>query len=475
MNDKKILLIHPAGVNWTLGEKDISRSANIMPPIGLCSLAAYLEKKDLTAFIHDCYADPGSSRKIFDLIKNEKITYAGFTVTTSGFMDAIHIAGEIKKQFPHVKTVFGGVHISALKEKLLEQFKEIDFGVIGEGEETLLELMNSGDSNPGSIKGLIYREGTEVKNNGRRKNIEDLDSLPFPSYEKLLGYPEKYKLPIFSYPKAPGTVIISSRGCPYQCAYCDRSVFERSFRFHSPGYIVDLMIHLNTKFGIRHVNFYDDLFTFNKKRVIEVCEKILASGLKMTFNCAARSEHLDDEILANLKRAGCWMISLGIESGDMELLNRHRSNSRLETINNAIQSIKRHKMRVKGLFMMGLPFETEASIDKTLDFVLKSDIDDFNLTKFTPFPGSPLYEKIRDYGTFEEDWKLMNCVNFVFIPKGFTKERLEQRFHEFYRKYYERVKVLSKFVKMLFISPDSWLRFFKNLTDFLSVTKTYKK
>ncbi len=475
MNNKKIILIHPAGMNWTLGEKDISRSANIIPPIGLCSLAAYLEKYQVTAFIHDCNANPGSNKKIFDLIKKEQILYASFTVTTSGFMDAIHIAGEIKKQFPLVKTVFEGGHISALKEKLLEQFREIDFGVTGEGEETLLEIIHSGDSAPADIKGLLYREGSEVRFTGRRKNIENLDSLPFPAYEKLEGFPEKYKLPIFSYPRAPGTVIISSRGCPYQCAYCDRSVFERSFRFHSPDYIVDLMKLLNAKFGIRHVNFYDDLFTFNKKRIIEVCEKILASNLKMTFNCAARSEHLDEEILSNLKRAGCWMISLGIASGDMELLNRHRSNSKLETINAAIQSIKKHKMRVKGLFMMGLPFETEASIDKTLDFVLKSDLDDFNLTKFTPFLGSPLYEKIREYGTFDENWKLMNCVNFVFIANGFTKERLEQRFHEFYRKYYERVKVLFRFVKMQFISPDSWIRFLKNLTDFLSVTKTYKK
>lgn len=475
MNNKKILLIHPAGVNWTLGEKDISRSANLMPPIGLCSLASYLEKNKITAFIHDCYANPSNTRNISDLLKKEQIPYAGFSVTTSGFMDAIRIAGQIKKEFPQVKTIFGGVHISALKEKLLVQFKEIDFGVTGEGEETLLEIIASELSNPSSIKGLIYRDGSEVKFTGKRKNIENLDSLPFPAYEKLEGYPSLYKLPLFSYPKAPGTVIISSRGCPYQCSYCDRSVFERSFRFHSPDYIIELMKFLNTKFGIQHVNFYDDLFTFNKKRVVELCEKKLKAGLKMTFNCAARAEHLDDEVLSTLKRAGCWMISLGIESGDMELLNLHRSNSSLETINAAIRKIKNHKIRVKGLFMMGLPGETESSIDKTLAFVLKSDLDDFNLTKFTPFPGSPLYEKIQSFGSFEENWELMNCVNFVFIPNGFTKERLDERFHEFYRKYYERIRILAGFVKMLFISPDSWLRFLKNLTDFLSLTKTYKK
>lgn len=470
----KILLVHPLGVNWIPGDGDMSRIANIMPPIGLCSLSAYLEKQGVDTFIYDCYANPNNDGKIVDYIKNESPDYAGFSTTTSSFLDAVRIAEIIKKAKPEITTIFGGVHISALREKLLDKFTAIDIGVVGEGEQTLLDILNSGGEYS-KIKGVIYRDKDASVFTGRRENLVSLDDLPFPAYEKLEGYPKNYTLPIFNYPSHPGTPAITARGCPYQCAYCDRSVFGKSFRYNSAEYMFEMARHLNKKFGIKHINFYDDLFTLNKKRLEDFAELIKKNNFKLTYNCATRPEHVNPELLKTLKNSGCWMISLGVESGDEEFLSGFRHNSNLELVRQKVREIKEAKIRTKGLFMVGLPGETEETINKTIAFAVSLGLDDLNVTKFTPFPGSPVYENLSQKGAFEEKWELMNCNNFVFIPNGMTKDLLEKKYREFYRSFFQQPKVLLGYVKMIWKSPNSWLRFLKNLRDFMRIRKKFEK
>jgi len=190
----------------------------------------------------------------------------------------------------------------------------------------------------------------------------ELDTLPFPAYEKLPGYPDVYTLPLFNYPKTPNTVCVSSRGCPYACTYCDRSVFGRGFRYNSADYMLALVRDLRARFGIRHINFYDDQFTFNRPRIEAFARGLADDRLGITFNCAARAEHVDEELLKVLKAAGCWMISLGIETGDPELLARHRKRSDLDRLRDCVAQVRRARIRVKGLLMMGLPGETTESI-----------------------------------------------------------------------------------------------------------------
>ena len=477
---RKILFVHPLGQNWTPGEQDMSRIANIMAPMGLLSLAAWVDRHGHSSAIHDCYAFPGENERIYDYIQNEQPDFLGISTTTSSFPDGERIARKAKEIKPDIKIVFGGVHISALREKILQDYPVIDYAVVGEGELPLLELMNGDD--PAEIGGLIYREGSEVVFKGFRKKLAVMDELPFPAYEKLKGYPEAYQLPIFSYPKAPNTTIITSRGCPYTCSYCDRSVFRRSYRSNSPQYMVDLLRYLQEKFNIKHVNIYDDTFTLQRQRVMEFCELKIKSGLKTTFNCAGRAEQMDEEMLAMMKKAGCWMISLGIETGDPELLKRHRSylprdkvENPLEDIRKKIKLIKKAGIRVKGLFMLGLPGETETSIQKSMDYVFSLPLDEFNLAKLTPFPGAPMYSTIHQHGYFEENWELMNALNFVFIPKGFTKDKLEERYREFYRRYFTRPKILLNYAAMIWKSPHSWMRFLKNVFVFLKFTRAYGK
>ena len=471
LNHKKMLLVHPLGYRADAAGKDISRIANIMPPLGLASIAAYLEKRGTSTAIVDCYARPNSDRAIRDRLLAERPACIGLSCTTSSFLDGIRIAELAHQTLPGIKTVFGGPHVSALKESLFPRFPAMDLAVIGEGEQTMAELAAGGLDEPSSVKGLIYRQNGEGIFTGYREQALVLDELPFPAYEKLAGFPSSYLLPIFNYPKTPNTSCISSRGCPYSCSYCDRSVFRRSFRYNSAGYLYEHLRYLKERFGIRHINFYDDQFTFNRQRVEEFTSLMSERPLGMTFNCAVRAEHIDGELLTMMKGAGCWMMSLGIETGDEELLAQHRQNADLDQLAEKIRMIKRAGIRTKGLLMMGLPGESEASIRKSMQYVFSLPIDDFNLAKFTPFPGSPIYEHIREMGEFDEDWEKMDCMNFLFIAKGMTLERLESLFQEFYRSHFKRHKVLWGYVTMLWRSPHSWLRFLGNLASFLKFTR----
>ena len=476
LNSNSILLVHPLGYPVGSADRDISRLANIMPPLGLASMAAYLKSQNIVCAIVDCFAHPDSDRLIRDYLQAEKPAFIGLSCTTSSFLDGCRIARLAKKNLPDILSVFGGPHVSALKQKVLMDFPEVDFAVVGEGEKTLMDLVQSAGKELGTIQGVVYRTGAdEIEFNGYRNKVIDLDDLPFPAYEMIEGFPAAYSLPIFNYPKAPNTSCISSRGCPYRCSYCDRSVFRRTYRYNSAEYLYDHLHHLKDRFGIKHINFYDDQFTFNRQRVEDFTRLMIAQPLGMTFNCAVRAEHIDRDLLERLKAAGCWMISLGIETGDEDLLAQHRQNPDLTMMAEKIHQIKKAGIRTKGLLMMGLPGETEASIKKSMDYVFSLPLDDFNLSKFTPFPGSPLYKKIYEFGSFEENWEKMDCMHFLFIPTGMTKKRLDKLFKKFYKTRFLSPNVLWGYIAMLWQSPDSWLRFVKNLGDFIRFARSNER
>ena len=476
LNQKNILLVHPLGYRKEAAGRDISRLANIVPPLGLASIAAYLGREGIDADIIDCYARPDSDHLIRDYLLTIKPSFIGLSCTTSSFLDGIRIAELARSFLPDINIVFGGPHVSALKNRVLEEFKVIDFVVVGEGEQTLTELIEKCQDEAASVQGLVFRDAKgAICFTGYRTKTVNLDSLPFPAYEKLSGYPDAYRLPIFNYPKAPNSSCISSRGCPYACSYCDRSVFRRSFRYNSAEYMYEHLKYLKKRFNIRHIIFYDDQFTFHRQRIEDFTRMMVDRPLGMTFNCAVRADHIDLELLRCLKAAGCWMISLGIETGDQDLLAQHRRNVNLNLLAEKIRLIKKAGIRTKGLLMIGLPGETEDSIKKTMNYVFSLPIDDINLAKFTPFPGAPVYENIHELGEFNEDWEKMDCMHFQFIPNGMTKERMEELFQIFYKTHFLRPKVIWNYTSMLWRSPDSWFRFISNISDFLNFAKSNKR
>jgi anaerobic magnesium-protoporphyrin IX monomethyl ester cyclase len=472
---KRIALIHPRGFNWFPGRRDITDVANRMAPQGMLSIAAYLLREGHDVRVVDCLG-PGAPvdvrKQVRDILAFVP-QIAGFSATTSSFPDAADIAQLIKEQNSGVVTVCGGVHVSALREKLLADYPAFDYFVAGEGEVTMSELAAGLD--PAAIPGLIYREAGAAVANTPREHIADLDTLPFPAYEKLSGFPRDYHLPLFSYTQTPGATMITSRGCTFQCSYCDRSVFKKGFRYNSAAYIYEHMKYLRDKFCIRHVNIYDDLFTANRRRIVELCGKLAQKPLGMNFNCAVRVGYTDDDLLMMLKTAGCLMVSLGIESADPDMLLRHKSGVSLDDVRDTVRRIQAAGLRAKGLFMMGLPGETEASIQRTSDFIMELGLDDMNMAKFTPFPGAPLWSTIRDEGTFEEDWRLMNCLNFVFVPREIgSREKLDHLYNEHVKRFYSDPAWRKKFRGRIWQHRKSILYLLRHLPSFWSAKNQFE-
>jgi len=464
----RVLLIHPQGSNWLPGQRDLTRFANIMPPIGISSIAAYLEREGCQTAILDAYAKPRSARQMAAEGLEFEPDLVGFSTTTAGFLEAHDIAEALRQARPELPFVFGGVHVSAMREKLLERFPLIDYAIAGEGEQAMTELIAGGSEDPAGVSGLLYRSEGEVRFTGQRTDLVELDSLPLPAYERLPGFPDAYHLAMFNYGKAPATSTVTSRGCPYACSYCDRSVYGRSFRFNSAEYIYEHVRYLRDRWGIRHVTFYDDLFTYDRPRIVELCTKLAEQPLGVTFSCDVRVNHVDDELIRLLKDAGCYQAAFGIESGDPAVLKMHRRDPRLENYMRVASSFKKVGIRVKGLFIMGLPGENEVAIRRTMDLALSLPLDEVNVSKFTPFPGAPLYGKVREQGAFDEDWRKMNCMNFVFVPKGMTHEQLEQLYSEFLVKFFNRLSIYWGYTTALWRSPHSIYTFFRHAPAFIA-------
>jgi magnesium-protoporphyrin IX monomethyl ester (oxidative) cyclase len=462
----RVTLVHPAGFNFVPGQPDFSVLANRMVPIGLIQLAAWLEKHGHPTQVHDClgpHAPPGCEANA-EIILASDPELVGFSATTPGFMDAFEIAATIKQKRPQIRIVFGNVHVSSIGAPILEHFPEIDYLCIGEGEGAMLDLADG--KPPAEIANLVYRDNGVIRANPRRSRITNLDDLPFPAYEKLAGFPHGYHLPLFAYEKRHGATMITSRGCPYTCSFCDRTVFERLYKINSAQYVYDHMKYLRDRFGVYHINFYDDLFTAHQKRVSELCQLLIEKPLGMHFNCAIRTGHTSDEMLHLLKQAGALMVSMGIESADPGMMERHKAGVTLDAVKHTVRQIHAAGLRAKGLFIFGLPGETPDTLRTTSDFILSLDLDEMNMTKFSPMYGAPIWDECvsGESGEFIEDWRLMNCLNFVYKPHGFaSREEMDALYNWHVRRYYDSKGYRRRFAKRLWQHRWSLWHLVRNL------------
>lgn len=473
----RVTLVHPAGFNFVPGQPDFSVLANRMPPIGIMQLASWLDKHGHETALHDClgpYA-PKTIAENAEIVLATEPEMVGFSATTSGFMDAIEIATYIRERRPEIKIVFGNVHVSSLGAPVLEEFPEIDYLVIGEGEGALLNLA---DGKPlKEIGNLIYRdEQGRIVVNPRRDRILDLDELPFPAYEKLAGFPHAYHLPLFAYEKRYGATMITSRGCPYTCSFCDRTVFERLYKTNSAQYTYDHMKYLRDNFGVHHINMYDDLFTAKKQRVMDLCDLLIENPLGVQWNCAIRTGHTSDEMLAKLKQAGVLMVSMGIESADPAMMERHKAGVTLEAVRDTVRQIHAAGMRAKGLFIFGMPGETPETVKTTSDFILSLELDEMNMTKFSPLHGAPIWDECASNvsGDFIEDWRLMNCLNFVFLPSGFSsREEMDALYNWHVRRFYDSKGYQRRFAKRLWAHRWSLWHVLKHLPETIAAARYF--
>jgi radical SAM superfamily enzyme YgiQ (UPF0313 family) len=470
-----VVLFHPRGYNNSIASRRIAGLAVTLPPLGLASIAAVLRASGHTVSIIDACLKPRiTNRQWAREIVSRRPDIVGFSAITPSFLDAYDVCCKVKQLRDTIQTVFGGVHVSWGEEQILRRFPAVDCVISGEGEYSFLKLAEQAPRE--TIEALIYRDGDTIRCGPRQQSLCRMDDLPFPAYDALDGFPRSYALPLFNYRRHPGASVISSRGCIYQCSYCDRSVFRKSFRWNSPEYTCELVKWLCTDFGVRHVIFYDDLFTLNRNRVSRLCTLFRKARLGVAFNCIVRIGHIDKELIEELKSAGCWMVNVGIESGSQHILDSHKEGLRLEEIRRDINALHAAGLWVKGLFMMGFPGETEQSIQATIEFACSLPLKDANVTAFTPFPGAPVYKGIETLGTLEDDWPLMDCVNFVFVPNEIPdKETLERYYRIFLNKFYNRPFSRKAYRAMLLQSPHSYWRLIKHAGTFLTYARKLRR
>ena len=357
------------------------------PPLGLAYIASFLKSRGHSVKLFDS----SFSKKVFKDIKAHlhefNPDFIGITATTPQITDAFIIAEYIKSINLSIKVILGGPHASALPEEVIRN-QYVDMVICGEGEITISEIVEGKDLE--EIKGICFLQDGRVNINPSRPLIENLDTLPFPLWEQL---------PMKEYYFFPERTIgiISGRGCPYKCSFCASGIIhKRRYRMRSPSNFVDELNWLYKKFGIKHFFFVDETFTINHNRVEEICSLILEKSLPIKWTCQTRVGHLTKELLKRMKAAGCDILRIGIESGDEKVLKATDKGITLEQAENAVSWANKLGIKCIGYFMLGLPYETPASLKKILKFSKKLRLFLVHFVILVPLPGTPIWNMIKE-------------------------------------------------------------------------------
>lgn len=421
-----------------------------MPPLGLGFLASMLKSREFNVKILDCEAFGLTIHQAVKSILSFEPDYVGITAVTLSIYSAAELASELKKIDSDLCIILGGAHVSAVPEEVMRLFPQFDVGVIGEGEITIVQLLDNLESNKplSGINGIVYRNNGELIKTAGMALIENLDNLPFPAWDLYPELKKYYRPSTFGFQKLPSMSLITSRGCLGKCSFCSDIVWQRRYREHSAAYVMDMIRELYYKYGVRDIAIYDGLFGVNRDRLFRLCEALIKENLDLTWSCNFRVEMAEAKILRIMKKAGCWSIAYGIESCSREILEFLQKNINLDMIRQALKLTKEAGILSKGSIMVGLPLETVGTIKKTLDIILELDLDILTVNSFTPFPGTLDYERADKYGRFNRDWKLLNQHNLVFIPNGLTQEQISYYIRLITRKFYLRPRILWKYLKM---------------------------
>lgn len=449
-----------AGVVGTT--KSMKAVINLVPPLGLAYLAAVLEKEGIAVRITDGSRGMSLAQVMADL-KTYVPDIVGVSCTTPTFRDAIELAEAVRQALPEATIVLGGAHVTAIPQQaMLEEV--FDVGVVGEGEITFLELVREIEDRGaldavdlGQISGLAFRESGKVVLTPPRERIKDLDSLPHPA-RHLLPPLSQYRPTPASYRKLPVAVMMTSRGCPYGCTFCDRGVFGNYVRAHSPERVLAEIEELLGRYGAREIRFFDDTFTISRKRVETICEMILQRELRFPWTCLTRVNTVDPDLLRLMRDAGCWQVLFGLESGDPGMLKNLNKGSSVEQNAQAVQWALEVGLGVRGDFIIGTPGETLESLENTLAFTKRLKLDYAHFNKFVPYPGSELFERLVAEG-YEFDTKnlppIVDHAAILYVPDGLTRQQLKEFLDRAHREFYLRP---SHILRRL-LRTGSWAEF----------------
>ena len=426
------------------------RSGGMTPPLGLACLAAILVEQGTDVRI----VDGALSNSYPDVVKDilgTSPTCVGITASTVSIHNSAIVAEMIKSISPETTILIGGPHVTALPVDTMERFPAFDIGVIGEADYTLTELLDTIESKRdlSKVNGIVYRGDKSVIQTPKRAHAENLDDLPAPAWDLLPDLAKFYCPPAHTVKHLPAALLVTSRGCPSQCKFCDRSVFGNHLRANSAKYVMDMMRNLHHSYGIREFQFRDDNFLAFRPRLVELCRLLKEEKLDVTWSVAGRVDMVNPEVLTLLAEAGCWQIWYGIESGSQRILDFINKRTRLDKIRDAVEMTKDAGIDVGGFFMIGLPTETLQDIEDTIRFSRELELDEAHFTFFTPLPGCEFYDIVHQYGKFDNDWRKASCWNPVFVPEGIAEKQLVRCWKRASMGFYLRPRIILNYVKRL--------------------------
>lgn len=440
MKIDKVMLVNPfpyyaSGIN----------EATVYPPLGLAYIASVLEEKKVNCKIVDANILGLTNEDVFKEIEKFDPQIIGIYTNIVLAKAGIELSKKIKENVDKT-VVIGGPYATSMVEETLEESKA-DCVVRGEGEYTMLELTRK-FPNFKKVRGISYIDEGQVVHTPDRELIKDLDSLPFPAYH-LLPDLRLYRARARRTPVAP---ILTSRGCPYGCIYCNKNIFGRTFRARSPENIIEEIEFLVDKYGVKQIDILDDNFTLDIKRAEKILHLIINNGFDLAINCqnGVRADRLTEKSVHKMKEAGVFKVGIGVESGDERIIKVINKSLDLKKVKRAIKWFKKEGIMVYGFFMIGLPGETAETMQKTIDFAKEVDPHIANFSITIPFPGTDLYELIEKEGKFlgktegisgfygEEFYYEMEEVNKELVLKYHKKA-----YRDFYLRPYKMVELLK--------------------------------
>ena len=402
----KILLIIPPNIHYIEPYSYIKADKNnaIRPCLGLLYVAAAVRKvSGIEIRIIDCNIDNLDLAGLRQIIKNEQPDIVGFSVLTFNILNCIEVARIIRQISPLTKICFGGWHPTLYPQETLK-LDCVDYIVIGEGEHSFSELvghcMNKPQTEqyPVNIKGIGFKTSLgEIKINPPSGPIKNLDDLPLPAYDLIKT--GKYSNLLARSEKVIN--LITSRGCPQRCIFCD--IRGTLYRFRSPKNVLEEIKYWVNN-GIREFFILDDNFTINRKRTIEFCKLLIESGLRVKYKISSRVDYLDDELLKYLKKSGCYLIYFGVESGVQKILDYFEKGTTIAQIKNVFKLCKKRGIDRFAYIMIGAPEETYKDIEMTLGLIKEIKPQHLHCSVCTPMPKTYFYQKLLAQGSIKHDY-----------------------------------------------------------------------
>ena len=436
----KVLLVKPP-----------SMSDHIQPPVGLAYLAGAIQHEHSAAIL-DMLKTRMTDEEFCGYVQSGQFDVVGFQCYTQELQSVAKLAALVKSVSKDIVTIAGGPHPTLLPKETMEYLSTtLDFLLRGEGDITFplfLQCLKQNLKNIETVSGLIWKQADKVIENAPHEFVKDLNALPLPAWELIQPqtYPPAQHGAFFK--KFPIAPIVTTRGCPYACKFCSAPVLSgRNVRFHDPEKILNEIRLLHSQYGIREIHIIDDNFTINRSHANAVLTKIIEAKLDISiaFPNGIRVETVDKELLDLMKRAGAYLISLGIESGSDRILQLMNKKLKVAATEEKVNLIHKAGLDVAGFFVIGFPGDTKEDIEKTIKFSLKLPLIRANYFDFLPLPGTPIYYELEQKGELAKiDWKQFHFMTAPYAPAGMTREQLRSYQRKAFLRFYLRPRILIR-------------------------------